>query len=294
MLPLGCAILKGMRAATLLLLLVACGDWAPARTVDAGPPAAGTFAKSGGVYVIAYSYPVESHTFSGGSLSASFVDAAGPAAGPACPTTTDGACTLSLCPQPVLSDAGAKGPVAAGIVTVEGIAGGPYALAPSGGAYAPVSLAAISFRSGESLTTSAPGEPQGAPAFTRAVKAPSYVFVSEPLFPRTGPVTIDRTKDLPIVWTAGTDGDTTVTLSGQAAGQTFLLQCTTAATAGKLTVPAIALGKLPTVTAAGLAVFSVATQAADRRATRDWMLYLHVSALGARPGGVASAELLVP
>ena len=293
-----------MRSALLLLALAACGDSATTPPTDGGATDgpggdsagqdAGTFAKSGGVYVSAYSYPVGSKTFSGGSLSASFVDATGAAASPVCQTSTDGPCKLSICPQPALSDAAAPVPLSAGAVTVDGVAGGPFTLTPTGGDYAPVSASAILFLGGESVTASAPGAPQGAPAFDRAVKAPSYVFVDEPLFPGTGPISINRTKDLPVTWTAGTDGDTSVTLSGQAAGQTFLLQCTVAATAGKVTVPAAALGKLPQVSALGLAVFSVSTLAIDRRATGDWSLYLYVSAQGARPGGVASAGLLLP
>ena len=235
-----------------------------------------------------------SKTFSGGSLSASFVDATGAAASPVCQTTTAGACKLSLCPQPVLSDAAAPVQLTAGAITVDGTTGGPSTLTPSGADYAPVSSSTSLFLGGESLTASAPGDAQGAPAFSRTVKAPSYVFVSEPLFPGTGPMSIDRTKDLPVVWTAGTEGDTAVTLSGQAGGQTFLLQCTVPATAGKLTVPASALGKLPQVTATGLAVVSVSTLAIDRRRAGDWSLYLYVSAQGARPGGVASAGLLLP
>ncbi|HEX7604172.1 MAG TPA: hypothetical protein VF316_21285 [Polyangiaceae bacterium] len=281
-----------MRSALLLLALAGCTSAAAAPS-DAGTPDAsdgGSFAKRGAVEVTAYSYPVGSHTFSGGSVGASFVDATG-FASPACTTTHLGACDLSLCGT--TSDAGAPEPLAAGAVAVDGVTGGPLTLTPTGTAYVPVTSAALLFAAGDALTASAPGDPQGAPAFQRAVKAPSYVFVSEPPFPGTGPIGLDRTKDLPVVWSNGTIGTTVVTLSG--AG--FLLQCSAAASAGKLTVPAAALGNLPQIAAAGAETFSVSTLMIDHRAAGsagDWGIDLRVTAVAARPGGTASAPLLLP
>ena len=275
-----------MRSALLFLVFVGCGG-PTAASLDAGVQDAGSFAKMGVIDVAAYSYPVGSHTFSGGSVGASFVDAV-TVTGPSCTPIRDGVCTLSLC-GPTL-DAGAPAPRAAGAVTLDGVAGGPITLTPSDAGYAPITSAVLLFAAGDAITASAPGDPSGAPAFQRAVKAPSYVFVSAPPFPGTGPISLERTKDLQIVWSSGTTGTTTATLSGP----DFLLECSVAATAGKLTVPASALGKLPQIVAPGPASFSVTTRTTDLRGAGDWGVVLRVTAEGARPGGTASAPLLLP
>jgi hypothetical protein len=275
-----------MRSALLFLVIVGCGG-PSAAPVDAGVPDAGTFAKMGVIDIAAYSYPVGSHTFSGGSVGASFVDAV-TVTGPSCTPIRDGVCTLSLC-GPTL-DAGAPAPRAAGAVTLDGVAGGPITLTPSDAGYAPITSAVLLFSAGDAITASAPGDPAGAPAFQRAVKAPSYVFVSEPPFPGTGPISLERTKDLQIVWSSGTTGTTTATFNGP----DFLLECSVDATAGKLTVPASVLEKLPQIVAPGPASFSVMTRTTDLRGVGDWGVLLRVTADGARPGGIASAPLLLP
>ena len=195
---------------------------------------------------------------------------------------------MSLCGT--TDDAGASTPRAAGAVTVDGVGGGPFTLTPSGTTYAPVTSAVLLFAAGDVLRASAPGDPLGAPAFQRTVNAPSYVFVSEPAFPGTGPLPIDRAKDLPVVWSNGTTGTTVVALSGPG----FLVSCSAPATAGKLTVPAAALGNLPKIPVAGAETFSVSTLTIDRRAAADWGIDLRVTAVAARPGGTASAPLLLP
>jgi hypothetical protein len=239
------------------------------------------------IEVTAYSYPVGSHTFSGGSVGASFADATG-LPSPSCTTTHLGACDVSLCG--IANDGGAPSPRAAGAVTVDGIGGGPFTLTPSGTTYAPVTSAALLFAAGDVVHTSAPGDAQGAPAFQREVKAPSYVFVSEPAFPGTGPLALDRTKDLPVVWSNGTAGTTVVTLGGPG----FLVACSAVATAGTLTVPAAALGNLPKIAVVGAETFSVSTLTIDGRPAGDWGIDLRVTAVAARPGGTASAPLLLP
>ncbi len=132
-----------------------------------------------------------------GSAFAEFVDATNVVANVKCSNKMFGACTLTACAT-VMTDGGATQPhiASAGLITVDGELM-PLRLEPqSNGMYQPNGGGGWS--GGEHLDVKAAGAE--VPAFAATLTAPHAGTVEAP--PMMDSMTIDRTKDLALAWTA--------------------------------------------------------------------------------------------
>ena len=129
------------------------------------------------------------------------------------------------------------------------------------------------------------------PAFDKKLVAPSLVTVTSPAWPAAGtPYDLDRTKPISLVWTGGTAGDVTASVTTFATGQTALISCKFKAADGKGTVPASALGKLVVTTQGSISVGASSSLAFDQG---DWKMTLSASSPAKAGASLASGAAKV-
>lgn len=263
-----------MRLAPLLLLLclAACGgssattpdgggatDASPsdAGRLDAGPSSdAAAPANVGFITLLSDTAPAHARA------SATFLTG-----GPAylCTEQPSGACTLYRCtPRPGASTRPAPH---AGIVQLTGLTQ-PLSLTPATDGSYPASILQTTslWTGGETLTASAPGA--SVPAFTTSVMTPRRITLSAPTLP-TGDWMIDRAQPIALTWSGATAEDIIVTL-GVITIDPVELECVFPASAGAGTLPAAALGLLPT----GDAYYTIVSRTRQQVDTADWRITL--------------------
>jgi hypothetical protein len=197
-----------------------------------------------------------------------------------------GSCTLVLPPTSQLFTG--LNLVSAGTLTLTGGVDSPLSFSPTDAADG-VEYAArlpVAFMAGSTFTITASGAT--VPAFSIPVRMPDPIQLTAPSFstdPNAPPVTISRSSDLPVAWTAGTSGtvDVQVLVSGDA-GVTEV-ECLFPESAGAGVVPASLLGQLPP----GSGQLSVNTKATPTLTVDDWSIGVNAWVLGSGGGDVAIA-----
>jgi hypothetical protein len=168
---------------------------------------------------------------------------------------TIGACEIAQCltASPPL--------VSAGTVTITG-ASQPITLTPDAmGQYAPMMVPTPLFTGGEMVTFSGTGAT--APAFSKAIKTPSKVTITQPAKPAPYLV-VDRTRDFTVTWTGGGAGKVQVALNSSTADRRLFCRFDASAGSGKLPTAALAMF------AAGDGGYAMAAVTIDEAVVGDW------------------------
>lgn len=157
-------------------------------------------------------------------------------------TTQIGSCTFLDCMNPDAgADAGAMF-VPAGSITIDVASKPSVSIAKtSNGDYRTEGQGAL-FSGGEMLTAIGGGE--SVPAFRISIQAPSRITVTQPTYPMTGAITIERTQPLVMKWTGGTNGTVGISVSTFPSGRVTGVSCSFDATAGTATIDTSLLAKL--------------------------------------------------
>jgi hypothetical protein len=241
-----------------------------------------TKVKSGVVSLTQTSFQAGASVFNSYTAFAAFTESGVAGANTvACKQSTDGECAITECTASApaqdagVADAGMPEPVkapTAGDITVA--ASQTITLAADDkGAYAAKTGQVELFAPGADIKIDAKGDT--VPAFSKTMKGPSAITVTSPSFPAApATLTLDRTKALPLVWTGGTAGEVTVTISSSANGAMTLLACKYAANANKGTISAGAMGKL---VATGSGSIGVSAQSVEAFEQDGWKLQLTAS-----------------
>jgi len=244
--------------------------------------------KGGGVYLTSYAYTVANTPVAGMSASAGFYSSYGSASG-SCTTTTDGACTISVCTTGGGDAGGAAVAASAGTIQVTG-GSKPVQLVPSGTTYTAVTGQTTLWSGGEQLE--AVGGGAEVPAFDLKVTAPGYVTVTTPTWPAAGgKVPITRAQPFAVAWTGGGAGNVVVGISGIAGAQSTSLSCSFAPSGGSGTVPASALAKLPASPTS--ASVSINASNATETVVSGWSLRVTAMTFAKTSTGVASATATI-
>ena len=253
---------------------------------DGGGTTGPTTTKTGNILITQSATKVLDMTYYGGFATASFSTTVVPAGTTSpCVVTTSGSCTATRC-TPVDagtgSDAGA-GPTntvdSAGVITIGGtLIDGGITLTPTGANYPTAIQMSRVWADGATLTAGAAGAT--VPAFSgKTVVTPGSITVTAPACTLTSCGTVNRANALPVTWTGGASGNVTVTLTTSSGGNTGIVVCTFAASAGTGSVPADALSKLDAVAQGYMAIGS--SNATDFT-SGDYAIKLHAVGPGAQ------------
>lgn len=256
--------------------------------IDAGPKdGAGTPTKSGSVTISGWDYMASSTPIQGGSASASFYGKVGGSS--LCTQQTVGGCTVSQCGNGTGNDGGGAAAASAGTIDVSG-ASKPLQLVPNGTTYDSATSQTKLLSGGEQLDVKASGAE--VPAFDLKVTAPTYVTVTTPVFPTSGKLTVDRSKALALAWSGGTIGNVTAVVGANSASGSVSVLCQFPAATGSASIPAAALGNLPSSPTSA----SMAVQVTNGTTTvvGGWSLRADVWLIGrSESGGAASALVTI-
>jgi hypothetical protein len=204
-----------------------------------------------------------------------------------CAQTTVSQCVVTSC------QAGASVvPISAGNVTVSGgQLATPKVLTPGPNGYMSFHANMRAFDVGDVLTMTAAGAANGVPAFSTTVMAPSEAIVSAPMFVAGQTMTIDRTHDLQITWTAtgaATTGSFVASLSLTPSAQvgSVTVICSYPIASGTATVPSSTLMMIP----AGMGAISIGTHGSSMVVAGEFAVTAAaVSFAKTSSGAVASA-----
>jgi hypothetical protein len=183
-------------------------------------------------------------------------------------TTTVGACavtvytTLATTNSPPVDES-------AGMITVTG-GSQPVSLVPDAtGKYTSANGGIDLFTGGEMITVTAAGAT--VPAFTATLVAPAPINLTAPAQPTSGPLLVDRTKDLVFTWMNGGVGTVMVSLAGT--GGPASMSCTFPSAAGTGTIPQAALATLPPSSKGPFGIGATSAQLID---TGGWKIAVFV------------------
>lgn len=261
--------------------------------------------KVGTITIASTSYTIGSTPVEMGSAYGSFYRLPPPAPGGAapassCTTTTTGACTVNACSFGPTSAVDGGAPsityTHAGVVTVTGVLvnDGSMTLTPGGYGYQTVSGSVAFFKGGESIGVSAPGNPNGAPAFDVTLTAPSSVVVTSPVFDAQSAVVVGQGDDLAVAWENAGGGDVAVQIASGTSSKSAIARCAFPAGSGQGVVPASVLAAVDAIGAQTSIMVS-----AESRAVKNpdgWDITVSLQAYGIRAGdsgGIASGLLRI-
>ncbi|AKU93893.1 hypothetical protein AKJ09_00557 [Labilithrix luteola] len=212
----------------------------------------------------------------------------GTSSGGGCSTQTIGTCEVTECTMATATSDG--GTVAidytdAGRVTITGVDvnDGSMTLTPGGYGYQTVSGSVALFSAGATIHMSAPGNPNGAPAWGSTMTAPGSVNVTKPLFDAQSSVAASANADLAVSWTGGAGGNVLVSVASAIQGKSSQTRCVFPAASGKGSVPKAALGSAASV--GGQTTLMVMSESRDVQSIDGWNITLSLQSYGVRPQG---------
>lgn len=217
-----------------------------------------------------------------------------------CTTNTTGACTVNACTfgssAPADGGAPAIAYTHAGVAKVTGVLvnDGSMTLTPGGYGYQTVSGSVAFFKGGESVGVSAPGNPNGAPAFDVKLTAPSSIVVTAPVFDAQSRVSVGAGKNLAVGWQNAAGGEVAVQISSGTSAKSAIARCAFPAGAGQGVVPSSVLAAVGAV--GGQTSITVSAESRAVKNPDGWDITVTLQAYGIRAGasgGIASGLLQI-
>jgi hypothetical protein len=202
-----------------------------------------------------------------------------------CMVETFGACTAYTCGSTPLAIPPPP-PVSAG--AIEALSGvNSIVIAPAtDGTYASQTIAGPLWGAGDLVTFVVAGDV--APAFTRGVLAPGPLTITAPPTPASGALgTIDRTEDLPLVWTNGSGAllELQIRASPLFSATSYDLRCRWPSADGAGVVPSAALAWIPKETT--FIVLSSSLISDESVTIGEWWVELETVQDNQAPGGAS-------
>jgi hypothetical protein len=262
--------------------------------------------KVGTVTVMSTAYSIGDTPVEMGSATGTFyvippAPAGAPKPASSCTETVTGPCTVNACTFAAApADAGAPSITYthAGPVKVSGVLvnDGSMTLTPGGYGYQTVSGNVAFFRGGETVRLSAPGNPEGAPAFDVSLTAPASVRVTSPVFDAQSRVTAAAGQNLNVAWTGGAGGEVAVQIGAGTQTKSAVARCGFPAASGSGSIAASVLAAVKAVGAPNVS-FTVSAESRSVKSLEGWNITVALQAYGLRSGpttAVASGLLDLP